>query len=181
MNRILNMSITYLLWKHLCNRCSSIERRKAIYYNSQTHKLLYKFREKVETCFRYSFLGKITEIRQTNLAFLDNSQVVQYLVNFYKGWKNKIISCSKISLLFSLTKDMKEKLYFLPVRIICIIVVVAIAVNIFLSLVLCKHITLWSWLIRGLFLFTAYAGLFCQVDWPTFKRNSVFLKICGIK
>lgn len=177
MSQILNTSIAISLLKRSYEWYARIEQMLIdIYYNSQTHRLTKGFREKIKICFRYSFLGRITEERETTPLTLDNSQVVQYMIDFYKRWKNKIIRYSKISLTVGLAKDTKEELYFSPVRVISIITVTTIMINVVLSIVLQKQIGLWGWLMRVLFLFLGFGGLFCRVDWLTVKKNSVFLR-----
>ena len=177
LNKISETSIVVSLFKYFYKCYSRIEQRvNYIYSNSQIAGFLSIFWEKTKLCFRYSFLGRITQIKEANPALLDNSRAARYLINFYKRWMNRIIRHSKTSSTVSLAKDTKEELYFLPVRMIGIIVVVAIVVNVFLSLVLQKEIGLWGWLMRGLFLFAGVSGLFCQADWPAIKKSSIFLR-----
>lgn len=177
MNQILDQSITVSLCKHFNKIYGAwVQKVSYIYRNSLIHRLINRFWEKVKICFRYSFFGRITETRQINPEILDNSRVVQYLFGFYERRKSKIIKSFEASSTIDLAKDTKKDLYFSPVRVTSIIVVIAITVNVFLSIVLQKQIGLWGWLMRGLFLPVAISGLFCKTDWPTVKRNSVFLR-----
>ena len=177
LNKISEASVAVSLFKYFYKCYGRIEQRTGnIYHNSQIAGFLNVFWEKTKICFRYSFLGRITEVRQISPAVLDNSLVVQYLTNFYKRFKDKITNYLKTSLTVGLVKDTKEELYFLPVRMIGIIVVIAIVVNIFLSLILQKQIALWGWLMRGLFLFVAVSGLFCMADWLAIEKSSIFLR-----
>ena len=177
LREILDTSIAVLLLKHLYQRYGHIEQRIIdIYHYSQTYRLLNELWGKIKICFRYSFLGRTTELKQVSPVILDNSQVVQYMIDFYKKWKDKIVNYLGTSSTVGLAKDTKKELYFSPVMIISIIVVSAITVNVFLSIILQRQIGLWGWLIRGLFLFTAVSGLFCQTDWSTVKESSVFLR-----
>jgi hypothetical protein len=147
-----------------------------IYYSSQAHRLTKKFWEKIKLCFKYSLLGRITEVKDTDKSILDNSCFVGYLVSFYKRWKHKIESYLMTSLIIKLIKELKEQLYLLPVRAIGIIAIVAIIVNIFLSVILQRQLSIWVWLVRGLFLYIAVSSLFCKADWPTIEQNSTLLK-----
>lgn len=147
-----------------------------IYHNSQTCKLAKGFWGEIKICLRYSFLGRITEPKQTTSGVLDTSRVVQHLIIFLKRWKDKVTRYLRTSLATMLAKDIKKDIYFSPVRIASIIAITAITVNVFLSVVLQKQIGLWGWLMQGLFLFGAVLGLFCKADWPTVKRSSVLLK-----
>lgn len=152
------------------------QRINYIYHNSQTYRLVKGFRSKVNICFRYSFLGRITETKQTTSGVLDKSRTVQFLITFYNRWKNKIIHYFKASSTFDLTKNTKNQLDFSPVKIISIIVVIAITINVLLSIALQKQIGFWGWLMRALSLFVAVSGLFCKANWQTIKRSSVCLR-----
>ena len=177
LTEVSNTSIVVSLFRYFCRWYSHLEQRLIdIYHNSQTHRLTRGFWGKIKICFRYSFLGRTTELKQVSPVILDNSQVVQYMIDFYKKWKDKIVNYLGTSSTVGLAKDTKKELYFSPVMIISIIVVSAITVNVFLSIILQRQIGLWGWLIRGLFLFTAVSGLFCQTDWSTVKESSVFLR-----
>ena len=162
----------------LFNKCyrNLKQRLSCIYQNSWIFRLTEAFREKIKVCFRYSFLGRITEISQTGPQAVNNSQAVQYLINSYKDWKDKLILYSKISATFELAKDTKGKFSSSPTKMPGAVLVAAVLVNTALALGLQKQISLWSWLIRGLFLFAGLSGLFCKADWSTLKGNSVFLR-----
>jgi len=177
MSQILGTSITVLLWRQLFRWYGQIEQRvDFIYLNSQTFRLTKRVLESIKACFRYSLLGRITEIKEENPEILGNSRAVQYLIDSYKGWKDKVIYYSKTSSTISLAKDTQRELYLSPVRIISLIVVIAILVNVALSVILQKQIELWGFLIRVLFLFAGTAGLSCEADWPAVKESSIFLR-----
>ena len=174
---ISDTSIAVSLFRYFCKWYRSLEQRISyIYHNSQTHSLISGFWQKTKTCFRYSFLGMITETEEANPVVLDDSRAVHYLISFYKRWKDKITCYLRTSLTIGLAKDTKEQLNLSPVKLISIIVVTTIMVNVFCSIVLQKQIGLWGWLMRVLFLFAGAAGLSCQADWPVLKENSVFLR-----
>lgn len=178
LREILDTSIAISLLRYFYRWYGKIEQRLIdIYCNSQTWRLAKGFCAGVKTYFRYSFLGRITEIKQASPGVLDGSRVLQYLINFYKRWKDKIIRCSGTSLAACAAKDVKTELYLSPTKIISIIVVTAILVNAGLSIILHKQIVLWGWLMRGLFLFVGVSGLFCQADWLTLKNNSIILRL----
>lgn len=151
-----------------------------IYRHSQTHILINRFWIKTRIYFKYSFLGKITEIKQPISGVLDSSRVVQYLINFYKRGKDRRIQYFKTSSMSDLAKETKEQFISSPLKVINMIIVIAITGNLFLSIVLQKQISLWGWLVRGLFLSAGIAGLFCKADWQTVKRNSIILRKIGI-
>lgn len=177
LREISNTSIIISLFRYFFRWHSQLgQRMNTIYHNSQVFRLAKGFRARIIICFRDSFLGRITETGQISSRVLDNSKLVQYLFNSYKKWKVKIIQLHQFSSTADLAKDTKEDLYSFPVRIISIIVIIAVTINVIFSFVLQKEISLWGWLIRGLFLVAAFFGLFCKEDWQTIKKNSVFLK-----
>ena len=152
------------------------EKMISVYLESFTHRLIKKINEMIKICFRYSFLGRITETDKTPSGTLDNSRAVRYLINFYKRWRDKIICYLKVSFTLSLAKDAKEKLILSPVRIISLIVIITIFVNAVLSVILQKQMGLWGFFMRVLFLFAGAVGLSCQAGWPTVKKSSIFLR-----
>lgn len=147
-----------------------------LYQNSQTCNLAQRSWRKTKDCFRYSFLGRITEIKQMPPVILDNSRTVQYLISFCKRWKSKIVHYSKTSLANELAKDTKEELNFSPAKITSEIIIAVLVFNVFLFFVFQKQIGQWGWLLRGLFLLVALAGLSCEADWQTIKQSSIFLR-----
>jgi len=177
LRKISDTSIVIAFFRYLYKWYSQVGQSVSyIYHNSQTYRLPKRFWEEIKICLRYSFLGRITEPKQTTSGVLDTSRVVQHLINFLKRWKNNVIRYLRTSLATIMVKDTRKDIYFSPVRIASIIVVTAITVNVFLYIVLQKQIGLWGWLMRGLFLFLAVVGLFSKADWPTVKRSSVLLK-----
>lgn len=177
MNQFFDASISISLLIRIFKLYSRIEKRlRNIYSNSLTHGLINRFWKKIEICLTFSFLGRITETKQITPVVVDGSWSVQSLINFYKSWKNKIIQFLKTSSTIDLAKNTKKDLYFFPVRVIGLMVLIAIITDVFLSIILQKHIGLWGWLIRGILTFVAVSGLFCTADWPTVKKNSVFIR-----
>lgn len=177
MNQILTTSIAVLLWRRFYKCYNSTEQIITyIFYNSQTYRLLNKFRKRIEICFKYSFLERITEIKQPNSAALDNSRTAKYLINFYKREKDKMIHYLRTSAALTLAKDTKEDLFRFLGRTVGIITITAVVINIVLCIISQKQIGLWGWLIRGLFLFAGVLGLFCRANWPIVKGSSIFLR-----
>ena len=177
LREISNAGVVIFLFRYLYRWYSRLKQRiNNIYHNSKTYRFPKRFWERLKVFFRYSFLGRISETRQTTSGILDSSRVVQYLINLYKRGKDKATRYLRTSIVIILGKDTKEQLNISPMRVISIIVVTAITVNVVLSIALQKQIGLWGWLMRGLFLFAAVSGLFCKADWPTVKRNSVLLR-----
>ena len=177
LRKISDASIVISLFRYFYKWYGYIENKlMGIFHNSQTYRLAKGFYGGVKICFRYSFLGRITETRQTASGILDNSRTVRSLINYYNKWNDKIIHYFKASSTIDLAKNTKEQLDSSPVKIISIIIVTAITINVLLSIALQKQIGLWGWLMRALFLFGAVSGLFCKANWQTIKRSSVCLR-----
>lgn len=173
----LDTSIVISLLKRSYNWYSYREQRLIdIYHNSQIWRLAKGFCAGVKTCFRYSFWGRITEIKQTSPGVLDSSRAVRYLIDFYKRWKDKIIRYSKASSTVNVVEDTREQLILSPVKILSIIVVTAVLVNALLSVILQKQMGLGDFFVRVLFLFAGTAGLSCQAGWASVKKSSIFLR-----
>jgi hypothetical protein len=181
MSQAINSSIAILFLRGLYRRYDRIEQGVMdVYHYSRIYRLTKGLWGKIEICFKYSFLGRITEIKETEPALLDDSRVVRYLINFYKGWRNKAICYLMPSFTLRLAKDTKEELIFSPVRTISLIVIITSLVNAVLSVLLQKQMGLWSFFVRVLFLLAGTAGLSCEADWPMVKKSSIFLKKIGV-
>lgn len=177
LKEISDTSIVASLFRYFYRLYERLEQKAIYLYQvSQTYRLIQGLCKKIKIIFRYSFLGRIIETKQTSSKVLENSRIVQYFIRFYKRWKDKIANYSRTSSTVVLVKDTKEGLNFSAVRTVSVIVGTTVIVNAVLSLVLQKQIGLWGWLMRGLFLFVACAGLSCKADWSTIKRNSILLR-----
>ena len=144
-----------------------------IYQNSQIHKTLKRFWQGTKTNFRYSFLGRITEINdQPNPAILENSAVVKKVSRFVYSWQDKITNCAKTSALVDNAQGLKKELYSLPVQTGSFIVLSAIITNIILSAALHKEINTLGWIIRTSLLTASWGGLSSPVQWEELKKTS---------
>lgn len=155
------------------------EKLSYIYADSQIYKYKeYKefFFEKIKIYAGNSSLCRIAQIKETNPAILDNSRVAQYLTDFYKRGRDRIIRYLGMSLTGHLAKDIKSRLYLSPIKIVSVIAAAVVIVNVAFFIILGSQITLWGWLMRGLFLSLGVLGLFCRADWQTLKKGSVFLR-----
>lgn len=145
--------------------------------DSQTYKLVKGLEAGIRICFKYSFLGRISEIREKEaMAVLDNSRVIHYLANSFKRWQDKINYYPTGSLAVELTKNIKKELPSYPLKIISIIIIAAIVTNIVLITIFHKAMDLWYWLVLGTIFFVGIGGLFCNAVWLNVKSNSIILK-----
>ena len=147
-----------------------------IYQNSKLFRLISGFFKIIKICFRYSFLGRISEIKQPSSDALAKSRAVRFLSHFYKKRKDKTIQHLKFSTVFKLTKDTKKNRYFAPMTTLSIIILTAVFINVLLSIAISRQINLWGWLIRGIFLLVGLVCLLCKTNWLTIKKSSMFLR-----
>ena len=149
----------------------------AAYKDSWISQNLEKSLSQIKVCFRYSFLGRITEIgEEGHPEILDNSKVVRWVLNIYNIWKDRIISWANSSAMINSVVEVKKELYFLPVKTGGMIVFTAVLTNMGLSLFMGKEIGLFGWSLRGVLLVVGFWGMFCNVGWEELKRTSWFIK-----
>lgn len=147
------------------------------YKNSQINKIIKKIRNGLKVCFIYSFLSKISGINEEkDITILDQSIFIQWIINLYKKWRQKLIFYLKSSKIYSLEEQLRKEFYSLPVKTISIIVTVTVVTNIFFSIFLRKEIGLLGWILRGLFLFIGLTGIFCNANWQGLKKTSLVLR-----
>lgn len=175
---LIKTSLFVLLLKKIWKNYSFIENwLDRIYQESQAHRLIKEFCVSTKINFKYSFLEKITEIKEEeNFAMVKSNLVIQWLIDLYKKWKFKIISYLNISTTYSFEEELKKEFNFFPIRTTSIVAVVAILTNTIYSLLFKKEIGLFGWIMRGLLLFIGFSGLFCNVDWKNLKETSFVLR-----
>ena len=151
-----------------------------IYQNSRIHKILKRGWQGTKTNFRYSFLGRITEINdQPNPAILSNSATVKKASSLFYFWQDQITSCAKTSMMAGNARGLKKELYLLPAKTGSFIVLTAVITDILLSLVLRKEINILGWIIRISLLTASWGGLSSPVQWEELKKTSLFVDYLG--
>ncbi len=175
---IIRNSLFISLLRKTLEALSSIEQwLDKVYYDSQTYKIIARFGNGARINFKYSFLGRISEIfEERNIIILDNSMLAKWLLNLYNKWKLKIAGYTRTSRAMDQLVSVKRDIYFSPVKTGSIVVVAAILINIIFSVLLSEKIVLIGWIIRLIFLFIGLSGLFCNVDWEEVKKTSFLLK-----
>lgn len=150
------------------------------YLDSRAYRLTRVFWEGTRNNFRYSLLGRITEIKEKdNLEIFNNSRLLKWSLGKYKNLKsynNRIIKRLKTTVIFSSVQAIKKEFRLSPLKICGIIGVTAILINTAASLLLKKEIGLLGWSLRVIFLFLGWSGLFCNASWKDTKRTSFVLK-----
>ncbi len=135
-------------------------------------------KERIKFFLSYSVLGRLSEIKGGDRDFiLAQSLVILWVVNIYKIWKQRIMQYIITSKSYSLFKEIEYNFKSSPLKTINIIMTSAVLVNVFLSLLIKQKISLFGWIMRGLFLFIGISGLNLNVDWQELKSSSVFLRL----
>jgi hypothetical protein len=156
----------------------SEQRLNNVYRSSAAHRAIKSSSSKAAIAFRYSFLGRITEVGDSegNPEILSNSKVVKWGLNFCNKWKSRLLFYSNASNIAYSTLEAKSELYSLPVKTGGMIVFTAVLTNTFLSLLMRKEIGAWWWSMRGVLLFAAFWGIFCKVGWEELKKTSHLMR-----
>ncbi len=176
--RIIENSILISLAKRLAKGQSAFaDLLYRIYAESRIYRVIRGLFIRTKIYFKFSFLGKITDLeRQQDIAVLQESAVIRWLVNLYKIVKQRISIYLTYSRTNSLYLSLKKSFYFFPVKTISTIVISAVITNTALSIFLKREIGLLSFFMRLLLLFAGLSGLNSQADWPTAKENSLVLR-----
>ena len=147
-----------------------------LYQNSLVHKLFQALWQGTKISFRYSFLGRITEIDDAPKPdVLGNSKFVGWLLKRYVELSRAAVNCFANSLSADYTGSLRRDLSSLPLRTGGTIAVVAIAVNVVLSLLFHKEINSWGWFMRALFFSLGLAGLSSTIGWQEIEKTSEVL------
>lgn len=166
------------LQKIQTQQCFIMKRLYKFFIESKTYKLIIKFKEGTRVNFKYSFLGRASEIKEEkNAEFLDNSRTVGYWVSWLRIKKISLSFYSSLSKIVALIKEIVKEIYRSPLQAGSIIVISAIMVNAALSFLLKREIGLFGWVMRGIFLFVGINGFLCKTDWLILKNNSAILKL----
>lgn len=145
--------------------------------DSAVLKSISKFWAGIKVSFEHCFLMRLAD-SYTPSRFLDESKAVSYFKALYKRWEKHMIVFLEASKIACLSKEIKKEFHVIPVKMGSMILVLSISINISLSIIFKKEISLLNWIIQGLILFAGLGGFSCQADWETIKKNSaVFNKI----
>lgn len=161
--------------------CSIEQWLERVYKESQIYRLIKAFWVTTKIIFRYSFLGKITEVTEEDNTkkILENSRLVKSLRYLCDHWKDRIDGYLKTSSLINYTIELKNGIITLPVKSVSIVIVVAILTDITFSILFKNSIHnetgLLGWIIKVALLLLGFAGLFCEVSLENPKKSSLFI------
>lgn len=147
------------------------------YENSRVYYLSNRFFSGTSAFFQHSFLAEFTQVSaQENENMLINSKI-GYLVEQIRSRIASVLNHNDTSGIIILMRRIGKTISATPVKTGSIIMVLAIIMNIVITLLLKKEIDSFGWLMRAIFLFLGINGLFSNVDWPTIKNNSLILRL----
>ena len=147
-----------------------------VFLESQTYKLMARFQEGSRVNFRYSFLGKITEIGQgQNYAILETSRAVRRLRELFDKYTDKILNYLKTSVITNSISTLNKNFYLFPVKTASIIIIIVLITNISFAFLLKNEIRLSGWLVYGILLFIACNGLYSKVSLEELAKTSYFI------
>lgn len=143
---------------------------------SQIHKPINTLQREIKFSFRYSFLGRISEIKkEDNLIILDESKGIRYLSGLYKTskdrWANYLIGSEAVNLV----KGFKKEFYLLPVKIGSIAIITGILTNILFLVLFNREIGIFSLTIQLLLFLIGLNGLRSNVTWEDIKKTSFLI------
>lgn len=152
------------------------EKISSVYLGSSTHRLIRNTIEAIKIGFKFSIFGRLTEIEQdVSRNFFETSKATRIALNWMRNSKDALIAFSAPSTLVTSLRSLRYDFFSRSLKFGSITIITTVTVNVILSIILQKQISLWGWVMRGLLLFIGINGLFCNVDWSTLKRNSIFL------
>lgn len=153
------------------------ERISFIYLSSFSYQLTKGITAELIKIVKSSFLGRLARIDFYVLQdFFETSKIRKVILNWAQEPYRKLVDFSVASSAFIFIKGLKFNFLLQPIKVGGAIVILTIMINSILSFLLQKHITLWGWVIRGIFLFIGINGLFCHSGWQDLKKTSFILR-----
>ena len=157
--------------------CSTERRMGEIYKNSRTNMRAERLWDRIKVCFSESFFGRTAKISEdSNFQVFNESKVVRRLLSLYNKRKGNLILYLTTSKSVNLIEAAKREFYISSVKTASIIIIIATATNISMSISLNKEISLWGWFLCLALLFAGLSGIFCDVDLKNLISTSLFLK-----
>ncbi|KPK42634.1 MAG: hypothetical protein AMJ78_01810 [Omnitrophica WOR_2 bacterium SM23_29] len=148
------------------------------YHDSYTYCLVNYFFEKIRLSFKFSFfVGIFRPLAKGTHAIWYNSKVIQGVANTYKRIKSWIIDNLSTSQIGSWTTSIKKEHSLYSVRAASIVLILAVVVNLILSLIFPRQLSALILVMRWVILAMGILGLFCDVEWATLKSSSAILKV----
>lgn len=153
------------------------ERISFICLSSFSYRLIKRITAELTNIVKFSSVGRLTNIDLYALQnFFETSRIMKVTLNWAQDLYSKLTDFFIASSTFISTKGLKFNFLLQPTKVGGAIAILTIMINSILSFLLQKHITLWGWVIRGIFLFIGISGLFCNSGWQDLKKTSFILR-----
>ncbi len=166
-------AIKHLFRLYICAE----DRVDAIYKESKLCALIVGLWKGLKFCFKYSLLGKITEIgRYKDSAVINESGFLSFFKQNYIKYKGRSVDYLYSSVVLAALKKNLNKYSIPPLKTLSIIIILITGCNIALKLLLNETIGLLEWLVQAAFLFGCIAGLFSNAKWDEIKKTSFILR-----
>ena len=147
-----------------------------LYRNSLLYRLSGRVGEKIRIYFVYSIFGLITQKRDTEYPVLCNSRLALFFINCGKWYKNVLFGYLDISKTQRVIKSIKADFILSSLRITGIMIISAIAANIFLNIIFNNDVSLLGWMTRCMLIVAGIIGAFCKIDLQVLKNGSFIAK-----
>lgn len=157
---------------------------KFLYRESLICNMKNKFWEGFKNNLKFSFLVRVTEIKkkQRDDFIFKDSTFVKFFARVFMISKEKTNKCLIDSKVFFFTQWLRNEFYFKPVRLIGFTGLTASLINMILSVLLRKNISILGCFIWLSFILLGLCGFISNVEWHDLKRYSFVLsKMNSIK
>ena len=148
----------------------------SLFKNSLLYRLSVGFSGKIGTYFTYSIFGSITQRRNTEYPVLCNSRLALFFTNRAKWCKNALLGHSGASKTQKALKSIQGDFILSPLRIAGIVIISAIAANIFLDIIFNNDVPVLGWVTRSMFIVAGVITVFCKTDLRVLKNSSFIIK-----
>ena len=119
--------------------------------------------------------------RGDGLLALNDSIFVNYVLKIYATGKKYIGEYAVTSKTVALARAVENSVNFNPIKNLGLIILIAAATNIAVSLLLAKEFDPLSWFIRAIFIIIGAAWASCGTGFGEFKKTSfVYKKLKGL-
>lgn len=128
---------------------------------------------RIKTCFRYSFIGKLTEFDSRQKGeFLTQSRALKRM----EWGKERILFYSQTSYMVNAMRGLKNIFYVQPLKAGALFALIGILTYWILTLICHRRLSLWGWSVTGVSFCLATIGFFCPISFKDLKRTSFVLK-----
>lgn len=151
-----------------------------MWYNSRGFMIFKHSIKTIAACCKNCVLGKITEVRPSEIPILDSSVVGNKILIAGESVKVKLKKAGNSSYFLDILRKTENELKSNPLRMAGTLLASAVFINELLVLLIQIEVNIYGWLIRALFLSLAFAALKSDISWDELSKESIiFNKIKG--